>query len=209
MLLTDGYCASTCSIFAELLTQEGGVKTIALGGRSNANKIQAIGGVKGANNYQWELVQELTQRAMALNATFQDSALKEYSYDHAMDRAWVNGLNVRDAVRRNDSSGTALQFKYEDADCRLYYTPEMTVSAAATWQAAAKAQWFDPSTCIGNGGYYTPPYDQRATQSTTTALRPVRNQINSAFALRQFEALEKTFTIETKEQHYIDGFMQP
>ena len=209
MLLTDGYCASTCSIFAELLTQEGGVKTIALGGRSNTNKIQAVGGVRGANNYQWELVRTFTQEAIDLNVTLQNSALKEYDDDHALDRAWVLGLNVRDALRRDDSSGIALQFKYEDADCRLYYTPEMTVSATAIWRAAAKAQWNDPSTCMGNGDYYTPPYDQRTTQITTTSLESPRNHMSGAFALEQFRALKNKFNLETEQQHFIDGFMQP
>ena len=33
IIVYDGYCASTCTIFSELMRQQGGVKTIALGGR--------------------------------------------------------------------------------------------------------------------------------------------------------------------------------
>lgn len=47
VVVYDGYCASTCTIFSELMTTQGHVKTIALGGRPNKDIIQAVGGVKG------------------------------------------------------------------------------------------------------------------------------------------------------------------
>ena len=34
IIVTDGYCASTCTIFSELMRQQAGIKTIAMGGRS-------------------------------------------------------------------------------------------------------------------------------------------------------------------------------
>lgn len=208
VLLTDGYCASTCSIFAELLTQEVGVKTVVLGGRSNSNKIQAVGGVKGANVFQWSFIQSYCEQAIGINDTLQDSLLKEYKASRATDRAWAYGINVRDAVRRGDDSGVALQFKYEEADCRLYFTPEMTVSAVAIWKAVVDAQWIDSSKCIGNGGYYS-PHDRRATQGKTTSLRPAHGQMQGAQAREQFQAFESTFSIETERQHHRNGFMQP
>ncbi|KAF1965853.1 hypothetical protein BU23DRAFT_593452 [Bimuria novae-zelandiae CBS 107.79] len=210
VLLTDGYCASTCALFAEMLTQQGRVKTIALGGRSNAKKIQAVGGVKGANVYQWGFIREFPRSAISLNVTLQDSVLKEYEFSRVISRSYSDGINVRDAIRKGDDSGLALQFKYEEADCRLYYTPEMTVSAAAIWKAAADAQWSDSSKCIGStGGYHSPPYAKRASRGETTTLSPARGQIHAAQALKQFQALENTFSIETEIQPSCDGFMQP
>ncbi|KAL5386598.1 hypothetical protein DPSP01_003966 [Paraphaeosphaeria sporulosa] len=210
VLLTDGYCASTCSIFAELMTQQGHVKTIALGGRSNANKIQAVGGVKGANIYQWGYIQQYAAQAIHFNETFQTSALKQYTSGEALSRSYGNGINVRDAVRLGDDSGIALQFKYEEADCRLYFTPEMTVSVAAIWKAAADAQWSDPSKCIGSGGYYNPSNAKRATQGKTTTLSPARSQMRGAQALRQMKAFENTFSMQTNCKHEAhDGFMPP
>ena len=47
IILYDGYCASTCTIFSELMRQQGGVKTIFVGGRPNTDITQAVGGVKG------------------------------------------------------------------------------------------------------------------------------------------------------------------
>ncbi|KAJ4347917.1 uncharacterized protein N0V89_009289 [Didymosphaeria variabile] len=210
VLVTDGYCASTCSIFAELMTQQGGVKTIAMGGRSNANKIQAVGGVKGANIFQWGFIQTYAAQAKQLNNTLRTSALKEYDVGKAVGRSYADGINVRDAVRLGDESGIALQFKYEEANCRLYYTAEMTVNAAAIWKAAANAQWKDSSKCIGNGGYY-PSNAKRAAQGKTTTLSPARGyQVHGVQALRQYEALEGSFSVETEYQRDAgDGFMQP
>lgn len=53
VVVTDGYCASTCTIFSELMRQQGGVKYIALGGRPNTDIIQAVGGVKGTNDFEY------------------------------------------------------------------------------------------------------------------------------------------------------------
>lgn len=49
IMVSDGYCASTCAIFSELMTQQGGVRTVAMGGRPHAGPMQAVGGVKGVN----------------------------------------------------------------------------------------------------------------------------------------------------------------
>jgi hypothetical protein len=44
IIIYDGYCASTCTIFSELMRQQAGVRTIALGGRPNKDPMQAVGG---------------------------------------------------------------------------------------------------------------------------------------------------------------------
>lgn len=49
VVVYDGYCASTCTIFSEFMRQQAGVKTVALGGRPTKDIIQAVGGVKGTN----------------------------------------------------------------------------------------------------------------------------------------------------------------
>ena len=53
-----GYCASTCTIFSRFMTDQAGVKTVAIGGRppssptTPATQMQAVGGVKGTNGKQ-------------------------------------------------------------------------------------------------------------------------------------------------------------
>ncbi|KAJ4289798.1 hypothetical protein N0V90_011129 [Kalmusia sp. IMI 367209] len=215
VLVTDGYCASTCTLFSEFMIQQAGVKTIAFGGRTNAEPIQAVGGVKGANIYQWSFIQNYATDAIALASAerkeeYENSVLKEYKNLRVLNRAYAYGANVRDALRLGDDSGVPVQFKYDLADCRLYWTPEMTVDATAIWKAAADAQWGNSGKCIGSGGYQTPPPypGKRAAQGVTTKLTG-HAKMQGAQALRRYEALENTFSLETEYQPDMDGFMQP
>lgn len=65
VMLYDGYCASTCTLFSEWMHRQGGVKSIAMGGRPNKHPIQAIGGVKGAQDLGFSDVQGNAQFAAA------------------------------------------------------------------------------------------------------------------------------------------------
>ncbi|KAF1844761.1 peptidase S41 family protein-like protein [Cucurbitaria berberidis CBS 394.84] len=201
VLLTDGYCASTCTIFSELMTKQAGVKTIAMGGRSNKNRIQAIGGVKGVNNYQFGYIQQLAQYAIRYTPSLNSSILKrDYYSDLPFNRAsGAPGVNTRDGLAQNDTSGVALQFVYEEADCRLFYTPEMTVDITAVWKTAADAQW-------GNSGKCVSGYSQkRNAHKTTTKLSPRRVHISQA----QVQGFEDSFALQTQCKMTGDGFMHP
>jgi hypothetical protein len=195
------------------MTKQGGVKTIAMGGRPNTERIQAIGGVKGTNNYGYSYIQNLAQTAIYLASgdlkkKLNDSVLRDYDDDSAVFNRAASppGVNVRDGLGYNDTSGVALQFIYEEADCRLYYTPEMTVDATAIWKAAADAQWGKSGKCVGDSRYGT---DKRSTQQVTTSLRRRRVQVSQAAALREYEAFERTFGFETECHMRGDGFMHP
>jgi hypothetical protein len=206
VIVTDGYCASTCTIFAELLTQQTGVKTIAMGGRSNKNQIQAIGGVKGVNNYAFGFIQSAAQTAIRYDPSLNSSILRrDYYSDLPFMRASSYGVNNRDGLRRNDTSGVALQFIYEEADCRLYYTPEMTVDITALWKGAADAQWGNNGMCITGAAYS----QKRNVEEVTTKLGRRRMQIAQATAMRKVQAFEKSFSLETECHMKGDGFMEP
>jgi hypothetical protein len=206
VIVTDGYCASTCTIFAELLTQQAGVKTIAMGGRKDKNPIQAIGGVKGVNNYGFGFIQSAAQSAIRFDRSLNSSILrKDYYDDLPFYRASSSGVNNRDGLRRNDTSGVALQFIYEEADCRLYFTPEMTVDITALWKAAADAQWGNSGKCVSAESYGR----KRSVEEVTTKLGRRRVHIARATAMRQAQALENSFSIETQNQLKGDGFMEP
>jgi hypothetical protein len=206
VIVTDGYCASTCTIFTELLTQQAGVKTIAMGGRSNKKPIQAIGGVKGVNNYQFGFIQSTVQYAVGFDPSLNGSILRQdYYSDLPFMRAASAGVNTRDGLRRNDTSGIALQFIYEEADCRLYYTPEMTVDITALWKGAADAQWGNNGKCVTGSGYG----QKRNTQEVTTKLGRRRVQTTQVGAMRKVQAFESTFSLETECQLKGDGFMEP
>jgi hypothetical protein len=165
VVVTDGYCASTCTIFSELMRQRAGVKYISLGGRANHNITQAVGGVKGTNNLPWTYIQSLAQYTVTeLNSTVEEGAelrateLGEYFDNTVFRRATVgNAINVnfRDGIRDGDESNVPLQFVYEPSDCRILYTKAMTVDVTAIWKAVADSTWGHVNHCIagGLGGY--------------------------------------------------------
>jgi hypothetical protein len=70
-----------------------------------------------------------------------------WSFTRAYENATVN---LQDPICKGDPSQTALQYQYELADCRLYYTPEMVLDVSATWGAASDARWGDKP-CVAGG----------------------------------------------------------
>ena len=208
VIVTDGYCASTCTIFTEFLTKQAGVKTIAMGGRSNKNAIQAVGGVKGVNNYAFSYIQQAAQNAIRWNPAVNDSILVDYRNNMPLFRAASGaspGVNVRDGLAQNDTTGIALQFVYEEADCRLYYTPEMTVDITALWKGAADVQWGQNGKCVAGGSN-----DQkRSSFEATTKLKPRRVHVSHAVAVKKVQTFESSFNLKTNCHLTGDGFMHP
>jgi hypothetical protein len=50
-------------------------------------------------------------------------------------------FNLRNNIRFGDKSDTPLQFVYEAADCRLWYTKDMLTDITAVWQKVADVAW--------------------------------------------------------------------
>ncbi|KAF2836962.1 hypothetical protein M501DRAFT_978717 [Patellaria atrata CBS 101060] len=204
VIVYDGYCASTCTIFSEFMRQQGGVKTIALGGRPNSNIIQAVGGVKGTNSYPWLYFLGAIEQVYYSLATekertelFRETEIGEYNTFLPFNRAASQpGVNSRDGLREGDESGIPLQFVYEAADCRIFYTPEMTVDVTTIWKAAADTQWNGKSSCVGAG--------MTRRDTTKRAFSPKR--LNSA----DVNAFRNSLDLHTEVADVeVKGFMLP
>lgn len=167
VVVTDGYCSSTCTIFSELMRQRAGIKYISLGGRPREGITQAIGGVKGTNNYPWTYLQFLAkytvndlassaEEAARLNSTELGDYWSNVVFDRVAKGTALN-VNFRDGIRDGDDTNTPLQFVYEPSDCRILYTKQMTVDVTATWKAVADSAWGGKSHCIAGdlGGVST------------------------------------------------------
>ncbi|KAF2741312.1 hypothetical protein EJ04DRAFT_423133 [Polyplosphaeria fusca] len=160
VVVTDGYCASTCTIFSELMRQRANVKYISLGGRSRSGITQAVGGVKGTNNWPWDYIQFNAQYTISNLSTPEEGAeynstqLGEYWSTVPFDRLAIGSsinVNFRDGIRDGDETNTPLQFVYEESDCRILYTKEMTVDVTAMWKAVADTTWGGKSHCVAGG----------------------------------------------------------
>ncbi|KAJ5122998.1 Interphotoreceptor retinol-binding [Penicillium atrosanguineum] len=153
-IITDGDCVSTCAFFVKLMKRQG-VRTITFGGRPSQAPMQGVGGVKGGqslginyiNGYITQanqLIQKSANTSTPLLTSTEWKKFNESSPSLAPSFAWSGSVNLRNEYDPNDDQ-TPLQFVYEAAECRLFYTLENYLQRETVWQAAAKSMF-------GNGG---------------------------------------------------------
>lgn len=110
--------------------------------------MQAPAGTRGATFYNSFAIDIDIAVAIAVNSTTA-KFLPERSENVVILAA---GINLRDQVRRD--SDIPLQFTYEAADCRIFYTPQTVYNFANLWRYAANAIWTKPELCVkGSTGY--------------------------------------------------------
>ncbi|KAI1305450.1 hypothetical protein F5Y03DRAFT_406358 [Xylaria venustula] len=181
VLLYDGYCASTCTIFSQFMRHGAGVKSIAMGGRPQTGLIQGVGGVKGAQVYPYRQLGALAE--IARSYTNDPALVKELE---RLDDTYVSGrspyqlpvVNVRDAVLPDElEGGVPTQFVTELADCRLYWTESMVHDTKEIWKAAAQAA-FGGASCAAGGieqPVRRPQYASYGSRGYRRHPRPVRS----------------------------------
>jgi Peptidase family S41 len=156
VIMYDGYCASTCTIFSEFMRRQAGVDTIAMGGRPNDDIIQAVGGTKGTNNWGWSdviwfVLSMYDKASQDVKEKWSSSELASFNTFLPFKRMiTAPQLNMRDGVRPGGET-TPLQFIVEPADCRLYYTPEMVVDVTKMWSSIADTKWLGKRQCVAGG----------------------------------------------------------
>ncbi|KAE9364686.1 hypothetical protein N431DRAFT_474269 [Stipitochalara longipes BDJ] len=169
ILLTDGICASACSIFAEFLTRQAGIKTIVVGGRPQIAPMQAIGGTKGSQAYYYSNLVEQSEAMVSNLSSYVPKSLISSLNDTLPglnplplgdpSALAKNSLNLRDNISEGDTQGIPLQFIFEPANCRIFYTADSVTEPAALWEqvvgvawGGAKCAWGSMDTVVGNNG---------------------------------------------------------
>ncbi|CZR69628.1 uncharacterized protein PAC_19528 [Phialocephala subalpina] len=166
IMLLDGYCASTCTLFSEFMRTQAGIKSIAMGGRPKEGPIQGVGGIKGAQVLGWADIYSNAQTAK-INATAEQTAVLNTLSNYPSLRSSSTGINVRDNILPNNvDDGLPAQFVYELADCRLYYTEPMITDVTALWKGAADAA-FNGGACAAGG------ITKRDTSKRTSERKPL------------------------------------
>ncbi|EUC43269.1 hypothetical protein COCMIDRAFT_7254 [Bipolaris oryzae ATCC 44560] len=157
IILTDGTCASSCSVFVDLMRTIKKVKTIAIGGRARYGPMQTIGGTRGPRVMSWTDLNLMMQLAIQNFSTPEESArsmktqLATLMDPLASDRSVpgsISNINFADAIRDGDWSNTPLQFTYESVDCHMLFTKGMAVDITAIWKAVADSAWGWKNHCI-------------------------------------------------------------
>lgn len=193
VLLQDGVCASTCTIFTELMKSQAHVKQIVVGGRKQTGPMQGVGGVKGANIQGMATLLDFvvaaylqatrTQQAYLESALGMSGASFVRAATHALDRAAGGGefmvqatVNFRNNIRQGDDTTTPLQFVYEAADCRFFYTAAMYADQELLWDKTYDLAW-NGGACVAGStdqasagfgdGYITSPAPDGAASNNT------------------------------------------
>ena len=144
-----------------MMTQAG-VRTITVGGRPTTGPMQAASGNRGAVVYSADELDNDFSFAASINQTA-NSSLPQNRDDTGVFITYA-GFNLRDQVRPNDT--TPLQFKYEAADCRIYYTLSNLYNMSRLWRDVASTIWDDPSLCVQDSTGYA------STHNTTAKAAP-------------------------------------
>ena len=156
-----------------------GVRSVAFGGRPREAPMSALGGVRGAQHWTLSLVSQYISAARQFLNTSSDvhhdlltpverarfEQLAPPSLDNMAFRVDLHGnsgVNFRNGYAEGDDR-TPLQFAYESADCRLFYTTENALHPATTWEAAATVM-FGGGSCVHGSVNATEPSHHEGTQ---------------------------------------------
>ncbi|RSM15423.1 hypothetical protein CDV31_005015 [Fusarium ambrosium] len=180
VIVTDGTCASACTVLTGWLTRNYGIRTVALGGRPLHLAMQAMGGVKGTLlSFHSDFV---TATASFLTSVKNDKKALKILQDHedafpslddppllpltnGADAGKVNSLS---GYTDDDVDGYPVHFRYEAANCRLFYTQRMLVDPSESWRHVSAVGW-NGAPCVygstvnsdGTIGNKTLKYDAR------------------------------------------------
>lgn len=133
---------------------------------------------------------------------YNETTLGEYS-DLPLYRATNYLTNARDGIREGDETQTPLQFIYEPADCRVYYTPEMAVDQTAAWKTVADTAFNGISHCVA-GDYETGQKLKR--DAGARSKHAIRRDTNIG---EHFKAMSTIWTGKRDITLGGDGFMIP
>ncbi|PVH69132.1 hypothetical protein DL98DRAFT_661848 [Cadophora sp. DSE1049] len=167
VILSDGQCSSTCADFCEWMKTFGVVKNIVVGGRPEYKPMQFVGGTKGpVVEYFINHFDSYISEARDIVETFGlDISAIEGGDDlvngtvgggvvpietgklpFQLSGTEGGGVNIYNAFRVDPKDGSLkgevpLQFVYEKADCRLFYTKETVLDIEKHWARVAETMW--------------------------------------------------------------------
>ncbi|CAI6098908.1 unnamed protein product [Clonostachys chloroleuca] len=166
ILLTDGYCASTCHTFAAMMKTDASVKTVVVGGIPQSGPMQGVGGTRGSNDRAFSYISGTTDtinniRSLAgskFNTFLGKIGVTTNDITNLpgllSDAPWfvdtrAAGVNMLDSILPK-SPDMPRQFVYEAANCRLFWTGDMVRDISVLWKTAAKFAGGDKSVCVRN-----------------------------------------------------------
>lgn len=145
------------------MRHEAGVKAVVAGGRPVSGPMQATGGTRGARGHSLSALDidiDYVKSDFAPYLKKEVTSLPERINDIY---TFSGGVNIRDAIRKGQD--VPLQFLYDPADCRIFYTQETLFNQTALWLYAGQALRSPDSHCVANStgqNRLNPPEPARA-----------------------------------------------
>lgn len=142
VILSDGICASTCSIFLELMVQQSRVRTLTVGGRPRNGPMVPVGGTKGTLVLPYQYLQTVSA---FISETFATGSTQRREWADFLPQEFaINvqdaSVNFQDNIRKGlENDGIPTQFLNDTSSCRLWYTPEMYLNVTRLWERTAAA----------------------------------------------------------------------
>ncbi|KAF4940843.1 Peptidase S41 family protein ustP [Colletotrichum fructicola] len=142
IIVTDGHCASACAYIVGIITRELGVQVVAMGGRPIDAPMQAVGGTKGGPVIALGSYQKLWPALGPVKPPEGIEVTPFAEADPPLAGMPTDGWTVNSAnVYPNDDLGAPLQFHYEAANCKLFYTWDTLTNMTSLWSAVADVKW--------------------------------------------------------------------
>ena len=170
IILSDSLCSSACAVFVEMMHHDAGVKTVVVGGLPQTGPMQTAGGSRGAQLYTAQNIDDDIAVAEFFNETAAD-----YLPNREED-VWVTfiGVNLRDQIRK-EQEDMPVQFVYDAADCRIFYTRETWMDYSQLWAYAVNAI-SDSKLCVaGSTGFASTKASSQAPLPPPTPKSPAYN----------------------------------
>lgn len=175
IILSDGLCSSACGLFVEMMHHEAGVKTVVVGGLPQSGPMQTASGSRGAEIYIAQNIDNSVAAAEYFNDTSAD-----YLPDRGVDvLITFLSVNLRDQIRK-EQQDVPVQFVYDAADCRIFYTAETWSDYSSLWTHAVNAI-SDPKLCVaGSTGYSSTRTGLQASSPPPTSKTPLNGALGTS-----------------------------
>ncbi|KAK4119830.1 hypothetical protein N657DRAFT_684142 [Parathielavia appendiculata] len=153
IIVSDGQCGSACALTVTMLTHAHGVLTVVLGGRPLRAPMQAVGQTRGGPSMSFMLMPDFNRSQVPEGLTLPPD---KFTYRPPLrvggsqgGDSWAmtvtfNSVDLLPYKGNTSDLGQGevpLQFRYEAANCRLFYTWDMARDITAIWKAVAGVAW--------------------------------------------------------------------
>ncbi|KAJ7230391.1 hypothetical protein GGX14DRAFT_553873 [Mycena pura] len=129
VLVSNGICASTCSIFSSYLFQKHGVRSAVFGGAPNSTASQFDGGIKGAEVTDFDsILFELENAKLEKDGAAPQSLPIRASFT----------LNFRNAIPYVDKQDGILEYVWEQGTKKYQFTRELYNNPQKVWELVAE-----------------------------------------------------------------------